>query len=66
LGLGDFIKKGSGMDYLEDSKDRKPNSQRKNSEPQDDKFLKYLEQNLKRVNNEVEEMLEKVRVRRGL
>ncbi len=69
-----FLKKITGMDYLdgdngereEAPKSKKEVKKEKTANRQDEKFLKYLESNLKRVNNEVEDMLEKVRVRRGL
>ncbi|MBS3156942.1 hypothetical protein J4442_02095 [Candidatus Woesearchaeota archaeon] len=69
MGFSDLLKKGTGADYL--NKEKKSNSQSKGSAkakpiPQDDRFLRSLEQTLKKVNDEVEDMLEKVRVRRGL
>jgi hypothetical protein len=70
VGIGSFLKKGTGMDYLDGENEPKKGGSSKQKSPtsnkQDEKFLKYLEQNLKRVNNEVEDMLEKVRIRRGL
>lgn len=79
MGLSDFLKKGTGVDYL--NKENKkaasstttstttsssPKKKSKYASTQDDKFLKSLEQNLKRINDQVEDMLEKLRVRRGL
>ncbi|MAG52689.1 MAG: hypothetical protein CMH62_01880 [Nanoarchaeota archaeon] len=74
MGLGSFLKKGTGMNYL-DGEDDKGNSSKKESKKSapstglskhDEKLLKNLEQTLKKVNNQIEDMLEKVRVRRGL
>jgi len=68
MGFGDLLKKGTGANYL--SEDKPPITKNNNSKPkpapQDDRFLKELEQTLKKVNDQVEDMLEKVRVRRGL
>ncbi len=75
MGLSDFLKKGTGVDYLNKENKKAPSSTPASSSPkkkskyastQDDKFLKSLEQNLKRINDQVEDMLEKLRVRRGL
>ncbi len=68
MDFGDLLKKGTGADYL--NKEKKPSSTKSSSKPkpipQDDRFLKDLEQTLKKVNDQIEDMLEKVRVRRGL
>lgn len=78
LGLGSLLKKSTGMDYLnkdkEDAKeekkslknDKKPSRPTSGLSKQDEKFLKTLEETLKKVNNQIEDMLEKIRVRRGL
>ena len=68
MGFGDLLKKGTGVEYLNKEKKSSPskNSSKAKPIPQDDKFLKELEQTLKKVNDQVEDMLEKVRVRRGL
>ena len=68
MGFGDFIKKGTGAGYLSKEKGdpSKPKEKKKAPAPQDDRFFKDIEQTLKKVNDQVEDMLEKVRVRRGL
>ena len=72
MGIGDFLKKGTGVDYLNKENQKttpslsSPKKKPKSANTQDDKFLRSLEQNLKRVNDQVEDMLEKLRVRRGL
>lgn len=67
-----FLGKVTGADYL--NKDgASPDSEKKDSPKKevrdlskhDEKLLKTLEQTLKKVNNQIEDMLEKVRVRRG-
>ncbi|MBU2639331.1 MAG: hypothetical protein KKG75_01345 [Nanoarchaeota archaeon] len=72
-----FFGKVTGMEYLDgngsskNTKSDKKESSSKKSAPtrdlskHDKKLLKEMEQNLKKINNMVEDMLERVRVRRG-
>ena len=61
------------MDYLKgDAKtvstptQQSASKKTKASPKQDDKFVKYVEQSLKKINDQIEDLLEKLRVRRSL
>lgn len=73
LGLGSLFKKSTGLNYLAGEKEEKPNqkktsqkSQSSNVSYQDEKLLKEMEQTLKKINNQVEDLLERIRVKRRL
>lgn len=70
MSFGDLLKKGTGAEYLSKEKVSSSSSSKNSSKAkpiaQDDRFLKSMEQTLKKINDQVEDMLEKVRVRRGL
>lgn len=71
--MGSFLKKSTGVSYLkgdvkttvapEQTASKKP---LKSSSKQDDKFVKSVEQSLKKINDQIEDLLEKLRVRRSL
>ena len=73
MGFGSFLKKGTGMDYLQGEQQKETSEKSSPKEKpstglskQDEKMLRNLEQDLKKANNLIENALEKVRVRRGL
>ena len=73
MGFGSFLKKSTGVDYLKgDAKITSTTTQQvaskktKTSSKQDDKFAKSVEQSLKKINDQIEDLLEKLRVRRSL
>jgi hypothetical protein len=67
MGLFDTIKKSTGIDYLETAKPKKINSP---STPRavsnQDKQLKAMEYRIQKIIEDLQEIQEKLRVRRGI
>lgn len=68
MGIFDKIKKGTGLNYLETEspKQSSPTKSNKTSSSTQDRELKAMESKIQNIINQLQEIQEKLRVRRGI
>ena len=67
MGIFDKIKTGAGLDYLETDKPKKSDPSKPKKAPQiQDKQLRAMEIEIQRIIERLQEIQEKLRIRRGI
>ena len=68
MGIFDSIKKGTGLDYLETDKPKTTSPQKQEKKPavKQDRQLRVIETKIQKIIEDLQEIQEKLRVRRGI